>query len=79
MVITKLLEVFEVAAIDRDMLVRALALGWRDFEDAVQMSAALKARADYLVTRNPRDFQDSLVRIIQPADLAALYYASWGT
>jgi hypothetical protein len=70
------LEVFEVATIDRDVLVRALALAWRDFEDAVQMAAASCAQADYLVTRNPRDFQGDLVRLIRPDDLIALFRAS---
>jgi predicted nucleic acid-binding protein len=75
-VIAKLLEVFEAATIDRDVLVRALALAWRDFEDAVQMAAASCAQADYLVTRNPRDFQGDLVRVIRPNDLIALFRAS---
>ena len=72
-VISKLLRVFSVASIDQDVLLTALGLGWRDFEDAVQMAAALDMRADYLVTRNPQDFKDELVRVILPGDLVALF------
>jgi len=71
--LTKLLQVFAVAAVDEAVILKALALGWADFEDAVQMAAALNAQVDYLVTRNPRDFKDPLVKVLQPAGLAALF------
>ncbi len=74
--VTKLLQVFGVAAVDQDVLLKALTLNWQDFEDAVQMAAAFTAQADYLITRNPRDFKDELVRVLQPGDLLALYSAS---
>jgi predicted nucleic acid-binding protein len=74
--ITKLLQVFAVAAVNQDVLLKALTLNWPDFEDAVQMAAAFNAQADYLVTRNPKDFKDELVRVVQPGDLLALYSAS---
>jgi hypothetical protein len=45
---------------------------WKDFEDAGQMAAAVHANVNYLVTRNPRDFQDELIPVIQPAALLAL-------
>jgi predicted nucleic acid-binding protein len=74
--ITKLLQVFAVAPVNQDVILKALALNWPDFEDAVQMAAAFSAQADYLVTRNPKDFKDELVRVVQPGDLPALYSAS---
>jgi hypothetical protein len=74
--VTKLLQVFDVAAVDQAVILKALTLGWNDFEDAVQMAAAFDARVDYLVTRNPRDFKDELVRVLQPGDLLALFSSS---
>jgi hypothetical protein len=50
-----------------------MTLGWKDFEDAVQMAAAFNAQAQYLITRNPKDFEDRLVRVLQPGDLLALF------
>ncbi|GIK38177.1 MAG: hypothetical protein BroJett011_20100 [Chloroflexota bacterium] len=73
--ITKLLQVFQVAAVDQGVIVKALALSWKDFEDAVQMAAALASQANYLVTRNPKDFKDGLVQVLQPGDLLALFPA----
>lgn len=74
--VTKLLQVFDVAAVDQAVILKALTLGWNDFEDAVQMAAAFDAQVDYLVTRNPRDFKDELVRVLQPGDLLALFSSS---
>ena len=36
------------------------------------MATALEADADYLVTRNTRDFHDGLVPVIEPAAFLAL-------
>lgn len=72
LIMTKLLHVFNIAAVDRGVILQALALGWKDFEDAVQMAAAFNSQADYLVTRNPKDFKDELVRVLQPGELLAL-------
>jgi predicted nucleic acid-binding protein len=51
---------------------RALALGLRDFEDAVQVAAALHIGADYLVSRNERDFKGAPVTVRSPATVSLL-------
>ncbi len=66
-----LLSVFEVAPVDGPVLNSALGLGWRDFEDAVTAAAARQATCDALVTRNPRDFKGSPVRVLTPAETLA--------
>lgn len=71
--LTKLLQVFDIAAVDQAVLRQALALNWADFEDAVQMAAAFNAGADYLVSRNPKDFKGDLVPVLQPGDFLALF------
>lgn len=66
-----LLAVFGVAAVDATVLRAALAFNWNDFEDAVTAAAARRARCDALVTRNPRDFKGSPVRVLAPAEALA--------
>jgi hypothetical protein len=66
-----LLDLFDVAAINRALLGEALALGMPDFEDAVTHQAAVAADAGGIVTRNPRHFAGSRVRVYTPAELAA--------
>ncbi len=75
--LVKLLQVFSAAGVDQQVIFNALAMNWRDFEDAVQMAAAINVGVDYLVTRNPKDFKDDVVGVLQPGDLLALLQASY--
>lgn len=47
----------------------ALALRWNDFEDALVAQCAKKIGADYIVTRNVKDFRESSVRAVTPEEL----------
>lgn len=71
MIVSDVLKVFSVAAVDDVVLQRALALNWTDFEDAVQMAAAEAVNADYLITRNPKDFDGGAVKVLTPAEFIA--------
>jgi predicted nucleic acid-binding protein len=42
----------------------ALKSTFKDFEDAVQYFAALSANADYIITRNIRDYQNSAIPVL---------------
>ncbi len=66
-----LLSVFEVAPVDEAVLRAALALDWRDFEDAVTASAARRAKCQAIVTRNARDFKAPWIRVLTPSEAAA--------
>ena len=66
-----LLEHLSVTPLDEDILLRALSLGWNDVEDAVQGVSAHRAQADYLVTRNPSDFEAASVSVVTPKQLLA--------
>jgi hypothetical protein len=70
--ITGLLDVFAVAAVDDSVIRKALSWGWKDFENAVQMAAATNVSADYFITRNPRDFQDGIIPVVEPAAFLTL-------
>ena len=70
-----LLRVFEVAGVDRGVIETTCDLAWRDFEDAVQAMAAASAGCQYLVTRNPGDYGDQRLTVIQPADFLAVWAA----
>jgi predicted nucleic acid-binding protein len=70
--VSGLLESFTVASVDDIVVRKALSLGWKDFEDAVQMSAADAESIDYLITRNIKDFQSGPIHAIQPVAFLAL-------
>jgi predicted nucleic acid-binding protein len=67
-----LLELLDVVPLDSADFQRALALQLKDFEDAVQVAACLRAGADFLVTRNPRDFAGAPVELRSAGEIAAM-------
>ena len=70
--ITELLQFLSVAAVDQDVVEQALNLPYKDFEDAVQMMAAVRAGAQYVVTRNVDDYKAGPLPVLRPAELLAL-------
>lgn len=52
-------------------LTRAAGLNWKDFEDAVQSVTAERVHADYIITRNIRDFSKSKIIAFTPSELLA--------
>jgi len=67
-----LLTVMEVAPVDRHVIDDALALPYADLEDAVQMAAARRAGAGYLVTRDRTGYAAGPLPALTPAELLAL-------
>ena len=67
----KLSLIFEFADFSVSDLTRAAELNWKDFEDAVQSVTAERIHADYIVTRNVRDFSKSRVMAFTPSELLA--------
>jgi len=70
-----LLKLVSVSPLDQETIMRGLALGWSDFEDSLQMLCADTAGADYLVTRNARDFESDSIPVVTPAQLLAILKA----
>ena len=70
-VLNQLSLIFEVTELTAADLTRAAELQWSDFEDAVQSVTAQKVHADYIVTRNVRDYTKSRVIAFTPSELLA--------
>ena len=66
--IRKLNLIFEFCALTPHDLMRAAELKWVDFEDALQCAAAQRIHADYIITGNVKDFQNSPVPPITPGE-----------
>ncbi|MCK6454456.1 MAG: PIN domain-containing protein [Alphaproteobacteria bacterium] len=69
--IVQLLGLVHAAAVDHAVLLQALSLGWKDFEDAVQAAAAMNAKATHLITRDPRDFAALTIPVLTPEEFIA--------
>lgn len=70
-VFRKLNLIFEFADLGSAVLERAVNMKWKDFEDAVQSATAESVHADYIITRNLKDFSQSKVMAFTPAELLA--------
>lgn len=69
-ILIELCEFMCVVSIDDDMLLRSLKKKYfKDFEDCVQAECAVRADADYIVTRNVKDFAQSPVKAVTPEEL----------
>ena len=72
----ELLAIFDVAAVDRQVLLDALGLDFADYEDAVLHEAARAASATAIVTRNTADFVAATLPVFGPAELLAAFTAA---
>jgi predicted nucleic acid-binding protein len=64
--LTSILRVFGVAPVDSAVIEDAIKRVSPDFEDSVMISAARLAGCDLIITRDPRGFRDSPVRVLTP-------------
>ncbi len=65
-IVSAILRVFGVAAVDGRVVQEALQLTFSDFEDAVTAAAARSAGCEYIVTRDPKGFRGLPVRSLTP-------------
>ncbi|MBI3985907.1 MAG: PIN domain-containing protein [Lentisphaerae bacterium] len=69
--VQKMLELFEVAPVNRAVLEEAIRSKITDFEDAVLDQAGRLARAEAIVTRNQPDFRFASLKVLGPDELLA--------
>lgn len=73
-IITKLASIITIADMKADDLRKAAALPIPDFEDALQSVCASRLKADFVITRNLKDFKNSKVMAIKPTELFERVY-----
>jgi len=64
--IQTLLLIVDVASVSKNDIIAGFNSEMKDYEDAVQVSCAERMKADYIVTRNVKDFEKSPVPAILP-------------
>ena len=68
-ILNKLYLIFGVIDLKSDDVNKAVNLDFNDFEDALQSVAAKRIKADYIITRNIKDYIKSPVSAIKPSEL----------
>ncbi len=67
-----LIEFVDIAPASTESMRYATTLNMKDFEDAMQVAAALACRAEVIATRNIKDFSKSPVKAATPADVLSM-------
>lgn len=73
-VVDWILAYFEVESANKEDFLFARTLDMKDFEDAVIARSANKINCEYIITRNGRDFIDSIVPTIKPKDFLKQFF-----
>ena len=72
--VKKLRMIFEFADLSGQELVSAASLRWSDCEDAVQYVTAKRIGADFIISRNVRDFTGSGIPAFTPEEFLDRYW-----
>ncbi|MCB1743187.1 MAG: PIN domain-containing protein [Gammaproteobacteria bacterium] len=70
--VLELLSFMDVAPTSTDALRYAANLEMSDFEDAMQVAAAIGCHADFIATRNIPDYARSPIKAALPSDVVAM-------
>ena len=62
---------FKFADLEFSDIEEAANMKWHDYEDAVQSVTAERINADYIITRNAKDYQNSRVKALTPEEYFA--------
>ena len=68
-ILTTLTSIFTVADLRESDLMKAADLDFSDYEDALQSVCAFRVKANFIVTRNIKDYKNSAIPAIKPAEL----------
>lgn len=68
-VLQKLSLIFKITDLKADDLKKAADMDFKDYEDALQSVCAARIKANYIITRNIKDFEESKVTAIKPSEL----------
>jgi predicted nucleic acid-binding protein len=70
-----LLSFVEVVGGDTELALEAIRSGFSDFEDALQSVCAKQFEADFIVTRNVKDYKLSPIKAVSPSEFIGKFLA----
>ena len=70
-VLSMLSMIFEFTDLCVSDIQQAARIQWNDYEDAIQSATAQRIHADFIITRNIKDFAKSKILAFTPAELLA--------
>ena len=71
-IVKNILQILDIISVTKIDIFKAFDLEYTDFEDALQAQCAKKIKADYIITRNKKDFKDTAIHAVTPAEFLKL-------
>jgi predicted nucleic acid-binding protein len=65
--------VIDIINVEKSDIFLAMDNNVRDLEDALVSCCAHKVKADYIITRNAKDFANSSIKAVEPSDFLSDY------
>jgi len=72
-IIDKLLQLFNIADVNKNILIKSLENNGKDFEDSVIYTSAEYFNIDIIITRDKKGFQQSNIKVMKPSDFLKDY------
>ena len=73
-ILDSLSELFSFVNLKKNDFKNAANLKWKDFEDAIQYVTAERINADFIITRNVKDFENTKIPAITPNEFLEKFY-----
>jgi predicted nucleic acid-binding protein len=70
--INSIIALFEIASVNRLVIENALKSKFSDFEDSVLHESARHAGAEYIITRNIKDFKNTKIPVFTPTEFLSM-------
>jgi len=67
--IEKLLKIFDISPINKQIIKNAIKTEFKDFEDSILHEAAIASKLEAIVTRNKTDFREATIKVYTPQEL----------
>lgn len=68
-ILATLTALFTIVDLKETDLIRASDMDFADYEDAVQSACASRVKANFIITRNIKDYRNSPVPAVKPSEL----------
>ncbi len=65
-------DMFSTVELDQNIINMAIDSKFRDFEDAIQYFCSVRVQADYIITRNAKDFKASDIPVLSPEEFLSI-------
>ncbi|NOQ31630.1 MAG: PIN domain-containing protein [Helicobacteraceae bacterium] len=72
-IIEQLLQLFNIADVNKNILIKALKNNGKDFEDSVIYTSAEYFNIDVIITRDKKGFKQSNIKVLKPNDFLEEY------